>query len=129
MVYAGTILCSVQYVNSKGMLDLRSDDGEVYYGIAPSEVSFEVAGEAAQAKVVGDEVVAFPTTALAPAQAAPTQRLSDARIELTDNAPLSTSAGGSGAGVFRCRLNDDADIVAVKLLPANAAELKLEVII
>ena len=91
--------CTVQYVNSKGLLDLRSEGGDVHYGVGSVTLS------ATTAPAVAPAAAAAPTAA--PAAAAPAA--APATAPAAAAAPLlgvlgeqCGAKGGSGALVYAC---------------------------
>lgn len=122
----------VQYHSSKGMLDLKhKTNGEVVYGVAPEEVT-----PLREAAVAQPEQPALATgcatSAPAPSPAeeeeetddeTSQQQLTLLNAEGTDDTspkPLAP-AGGSGALVYRCRLDGVDEPLAVKILKRSTA--------
>lgn len=121
VVYEG-IEYTIQYITSKGMLDLRSTStGDVEYGVPKDRVQAVHADAAAStAKATGSEP--GPTSGngngSARARALEEPMQMQPALELLGE-PLS-APGGSGARVHRCRLDGLREDLAVKLLPRSA---------
>ena len=108
--------CTVQYVNSKGLLDLRSEGGDVHYGVGSVTLSVSTAPAAASAAALAAATAtpaaaseaaftASAATTAAPATAAPATVAAPAAA----SAPLlgvlgeqCGAKGGSGALVYAC---------------------------
>ena len=133
LVLLGTAEYTVQYMTSKGTLDLKSAaTGDVLYGIGRDEVT-AVSPEGPNGATAASPTASAPTEA---AVAMPTGHVpittaaavpSGPELELVGE-PLA-KPGGSGARVHRCRLEGHGQVpLAVKLLPTSARPDQLAVL-
>ena len=105
---------TIQYVTSKGQLDIKSAAGDVRYGVAPSDV-VPLKLSSAPAAVLGAPRPPTQEVTAADAAAEVVETLPVLRL---DGEPLG-KPGGSGAVVHRCWLEDHATagkMLAVKML-------------
>lgn len=110
---------TVQYVTSSGTLDLKSADGDVRYGVDATTVKV-VQGSAPPPPAETPEPAADKANVAAATPSATELVVSSARIQLLGE-PLS-KVMGSGASLYRCLLDGDAEERAAKLLPISTME-------
>lgn len=119
---------TVQYITSKGLLDLKNAAGDVLYGVPREEATFIFDAEAA--------VAAAATCGYVECSAQPTGGAPEPPAAVADDSPalvLTSEAlakpGGSGASVYRCTLEGHPGEYAVKCMPSSARADKLEVLV